>query len=83
MHCLNLIQIHLLNVRQNAFSNSESGVAGNKRDRILISKVDCDFQISHRNKQIYLLIQFSQIVLVLSKVCQLLIVLNIQRASSP
>ena len=40
-----------------------------KRDRMLVVlKVDSNFQISQRNK-IYLLIEFSEIGLILSKKC--------------
>ena len=38
-----------------------------KRDRLLVSKVDFLFQISLRNKTVFLVIQFSPIGLILSK----------------
>ena len=42
-----------------------------KRDGLLGSEMVFDFDISQRNKKNYLLIQFSQIGLILSKKCQL------------
>ena len=53
-----------------------------ERDQLLISKRQFNFSTSQRIKTVYLLIQFSKIVLLLSKKCQLKIVLETQGASS-